>query len=227
MLLSTVCVLGPVCVCVCACVCVFQRDQRRSGIWVGRGAVEQRSHLGHHDWDLVDPPGDHSPIRRGPGSHAHTQACSPPFSSSLSRLSFSLHLCLCHLSNPVSTFLPLLLFSCSLLLSLSVLPPLLPRVSVSMQEGPGEWTCLDSEVLMKEEEIYGTANPTPHQVLLDTRFELPFGTRAQTHTESDSMGIVYQMYCEGLDVSTTLAFQWHRCGLLSYRPKLSDRRAGA
>ncbi|KAK9975131.1 hypothetical protein ABG768_023189 [Culter alburnus] len=41
-------------------------------------------------------------------------------------------------------------------------------------EGPGEWTSLDSEVLMKEDEIYGTKNPTPHQVLLDTRFELPF-----------------------------------------------------
>lgn len=34
---------------------------------------------------------------------------------------------------------------------------------------------LDSEVLMKADEIYGTKNPTPHRVLLDTRFELPFG----------------------------------------------------
>ncbi|MEQ2277692.1 hypothetical protein XENORESO_006298, partial [Xenotaenia resolanae] len=42
-------------------------------------------------------------------------------------------------------------------------------------EGPGEWTALDSEVLMKEDQICGTTNPTPHQVLLDTRFELPFG----------------------------------------------------
>lgn len=43
------------------------------------------------------------------------------------------------------------------------------------QEGPGKWTSLDSEVLMREDEICGTTNPTPHQVLLDTRFELPFG----------------------------------------------------
>lgn len=43
------------------------------------------------------------------------------------------------------------------------------------QEGPGEWICLDSEVLMKADEIYGTKNPTSHRVLLDTRFELPFG----------------------------------------------------
>ncbi|XP_063066419.1 protein unc-13 homolog B isoform X2 [Engraulis encrasicolus] len=42
------------------------------------------------------------------------------------------------------------------------------------EEGPGDWTCLDSEVLMKADEIYGTKNPTPHRILLDTRFELPF-----------------------------------------------------
>lgn len=28
---------------------------------------------------------------------------------------------------------------------------------------------------MREDQICGTSNPTPHQVLLDTRFELPFG----------------------------------------------------
>ncbi|XP_061148506.1 protein unc-13 homolog B-like isoform X1 [Syngnathus typhle] len=41
-------------------------------------------------------------------------------------------------------------------------------------EGQGEWLLLYSEVLMKADEIYGTKNPTPHQLLLDTRFELPF-----------------------------------------------------
>lgn len=46
------------------------------------------------------------------------------------------------------------------------------------KEGPGEWLSLDSEVLMREEKILGTSNPTPHQVLLDTRFELPFGMQA-------------------------------------------------
>ncbi|XP_068077513.1 uncharacterized protein unc13ba isoform X2 [Danio rerio] len=50
----------------------------------------------------------------------------------------------------------------------------LNTIHQSDEEGPGEWTLLDSEVLMKEDEIYGTKNPTPHQVLLDTRFELPF-----------------------------------------------------
>lgn len=44
-----------------------------------------------------------------------------------------------------------------------------------LQEGPGEWHPLDSEVLMKADEIYGTKTSSPHQVLLDTRFELPRG----------------------------------------------------
>uniref|UniRef100_A0A3Q2GAA7 C2 domain-containing protein n=1 Tax=Cyprinodon variegatus TaxID=28743 RepID=A0A3Q2GAA7_CYPVA len=51
----------------------------------------------------------------------------------------------------------------------------LDTIHQSDEEGPGEWTALDSEVLMKEDQICGTVNPTPHQVLLDTRFELPFG----------------------------------------------------
>lgn len=49
------------------------------------------------------------------------------------------------------------------------------NVSSVFQEGSGDWIFLDAEVLMKADEIYGTKNPTPHRVLLDTRFELPFG----------------------------------------------------
>uniref|UniRef100_A0A8C9WM94 Unc-13 homolog B n=1 Tax=Scleropages formosus TaxID=113540 RepID=A0A8C9WM94_SCLFO len=50
----------------------------------------------------------------------------------------------------------------------------LKSIRQSDEEGPGQWTFLDAEVLMKADEICGTKNPTPHQVLLDTRFELPF-----------------------------------------------------
>ncbi|XP_034072555.1 protein unc-13 homolog A-like [Gymnodraco acuticeps] len=50
----------------------------------------------------------------------------------------------------------------------------LHTIRQSDEEGPGKWASLDSEVLMQEDEICGTSNPTPHQVLLDTRFELPF-----------------------------------------------------
>ncbi|KAM4720181.1 uncharacterized protein unc13bb isoform 4-T4 [Anableps anableps] len=50
----------------------------------------------------------------------------------------------------------------------------LQNIQQSEEEGSGEWIFLDAEVLMKADEIYGTKNPTPHRVLLDTRFELPF-----------------------------------------------------
>ncbi|XP_061622904.1 protein unc-13 homolog B-like isoform X16 [Phyllopteryx taeniolatus] len=58
------------------------------------------------------------------------------------------------------------------LIGTALLP--LDAIRQSNEEGPGEWTCLDSEVLMKEDEIFGTTKPTSHQVLLDARFELPF-----------------------------------------------------
>lgn len=50
----------------------------------------------------------------------------------------------------------------------------LGSIRQSEEEGSGEWIFLDAEVLMKADEIYGTKNPTPHRVQLDTRFELPF-----------------------------------------------------
>nr|XP_040053646.1 uncharacterized protein LOC120831873 isoform X1 [Gasterosteus aculeatus aculeatus] len=50
----------------------------------------------------------------------------------------------------------------------------LKGIQQSEEEGLGNWIFLDSEVLMKADEIYGTKNPTPHRVLLDARFELPF-----------------------------------------------------
>ncbi|XP_061887641.1 uncharacterized protein LOC133638745 isoform X9 [Entelurus aequoreus] len=66
----------------------------------------------------------------------------------------------------------------------------------SEEEGLGEWLFLDAEVLMKADEIYGTKNPTPHRLLLDTRFELPFDipdNEAQYWTDRlgqiNSMGI--------------------------------------
>uniref|UniRef100_A0A7N5JML8 Unc-13 homolog B n=1 Tax=Ailuropoda melanoleuca TaxID=9646 RepID=A0A7N5JML8_AILME len=50
----------------------------------------------------------------------------------------------------------------------------LKTVRQSDEEGPGEWSTLEAETLMKDDEICGTKNPTPHKILLDTRFELPF-----------------------------------------------------
>ncbi|XP_037608867.1 uncharacterized protein LOC119478296 isoform X2 [Sebastes umbrosus] len=50
----------------------------------------------------------------------------------------------------------------------------LTSIQQSEEEGSGDWMFLDAEVLMKADEIYGTKNPTPHRLMLDTRFELPF-----------------------------------------------------
>ncbi|XP_018426845.1 PREDICTED: protein unc-13 homolog B-like, partial [Nanorana parkeri] len=50
----------------------------------------------------------------------------------------------------------------------------LRTIRQSDEEGPGEWSALEAEVLMKDDEICGTRNPTVNKILLDTRFELPF-----------------------------------------------------
>ncbi|XP_016535716.1 protein unc-13 homolog A isoform X9 [Poecilia formosa] len=49
----------------------------------------------------------------------------------------------------------------------------LQNIRQSNEEGPGQWLTLDSNVIMAENEICGTKDPTFHRLLLDTRFELP------------------------------------------------------
>ncbi|XP_063058131.1 protein unc-13 homolog A [Engraulis encrasicolus] len=49
----------------------------------------------------------------------------------------------------------------------------LRSIRQSNEEGEGTWLTLDSQVIMAENEICGTKDPTFHRVLLDTRFELP------------------------------------------------------
>ncbi|KAK6309134.1 hypothetical protein J4Q44_G00205970 [Coregonus suidteri] len=49
----------------------------------------------------------------------------------------------------------------------------LENIRQSDEEGPGQWLTLDSQVIMAENEIAGTKDPTFHRVLLDTRFEMP------------------------------------------------------
>ncbi|XP_061879860.1 protein unc-13 homolog A-like [Entelurus aequoreus] len=49
----------------------------------------------------------------------------------------------------------------------------LHNIRQSNEEGPGQWLTLDSQVIMADNEICGTKDPTLHLVLLDTRFELP------------------------------------------------------
>ncbi|XP_054586088.2 protein unc-13 homolog A isoform X8 [Nothobranchius furzeri] len=49
----------------------------------------------------------------------------------------------------------------------------LSSIRQSNEDGPGQWLILDSNVIMAENEICGTKDPTFHRLLLDTRFELP------------------------------------------------------
>nr|XP_046489103.1 uncharacterized protein LOC124222327 [Neodiprion pinetum] len=56
----------------------------------------------------------------------------------------------------------------------------LPEVSYSnevddRQDGSGQWISLDSELEMRGGEVVGTKAPTGHMLLIDCRFELPFG----------------------------------------------------
>ena len=44
-----------------------------------------------------------------------------------------------------------------------------------LQESEGKWVSLDSEIILKNGEPIGTQTATGHYVLLDARFELPYG----------------------------------------------------
>nr|XP_022900512.1 protein unc-13 homolog B isoform X8 [Onthophagus taurus] len=44
-----------------------------------------------------------------------------------------------------------------------------------LQEGNGQWLSLEGELVMRDGEVVGTKCPTGHSLLVDCRFELPFG----------------------------------------------------
>uniref|UniRef100_A0A8D8Q628 Phorbol ester/diacylglycerol-binding protein unc-13 n=1 Tax=Cacopsylla melanoneura TaxID=428564 RepID=A0A8D8Q628_9HEMI len=52
----------------------------------------------------------------------------------------------------------------------------LPQVPFSHEDGPGQWLSLDGELVMMDGEVVGTKIPTGHSILMDCRFELPFGS---------------------------------------------------
>lgn len=62
-------------------------------------------------------------------------------------------------------------------------------MSLCVQEGPGEWLTLDSQVIMNDNEICGTKDPTLHLLLLDTRFELPLGEKSVFLCQSQKVSI--------------------------------------
>ncbi|XP_054600144.2 uncharacterized protein [Nothobranchius furzeri] len=105
----------------------------------------------------------------------------------------------------------------------------LKNIRQSDEEGSGEWIFLDAEVLMKADEIYGTKNPTPHQVLLDTRFELPFDIpedEAQYWTgklERINMGIHDEFPLQDDDQRGPLPFAASQCSLDDQDSAVDDR----
>lgn len=44
-----------------------------------------------------------------------------------------------------------------------------------VQDGEGDWVSLDAELEMSDGVVTGTRCPTGHYLLIDARFELPFG----------------------------------------------------
>lgn len=51
----------------------------------------------------------------------------------------------------------------------------LDTIAYSTVETQGQWYQLDMELILMNGEVAGTRNPTGHMILLDCRFELPFG----------------------------------------------------
>ena len=59
------------------------------------------------------------------------------------------------------------------LLGLHWLP--LTKIQHSNQVGQGRWLQLDSELVIENGEVVGTRLPAEHKILIDARFELPYG----------------------------------------------------
>ena len=55
----------------------------------------------------------------------------------------------------------------------------MPLYSVQYNDvpGPGKWVQIDQDLETRNGQTVGTCNPTGHSVLVDVRFELPFGGR--------------------------------------------------
>lgn len=51
----------------------------------------------------------------------------------------------------------------------------LDTISYNLATSHEKWYQLDMEVILMNGEVAGTRNPTGHMILLDCRFELPFG----------------------------------------------------
>uniref|UniRef100_A0A4W6EDR3 Unc-13 homolog A n=1 Tax=Lates calcarifer TaxID=8187 RepID=A0A4W6EDR3_LATCA len=80
----------------------------------------------------------------------------------------------------------------------------LHSIRQSNEEGPGEWLTLDSQVIMSDNEICGTKDPTLHLVLLDTRFELPLGEKSMFTSKSGIINRLERMRISNYRKSSSL-----------------------
>ncbi|XP_059487205.1 protein unc-13 homolog B isoform X13 [Neocloeon triangulifer] len=61
----------------------------------------------------------------------------------------------------------------------------LTEVQYSNEEGScQQWLALEAELVMRDGEVVGTKNPTGHSLLVDCRFELPFGPSSKVPSAS-------------------------------------------
>lgn len=51
----------------------------------------------------------------------------------------------------------------------------LTSVQYSNEAGPGKWLQIDQELETRNGQTVGTSRPTGHSILVDVRFELPYG----------------------------------------------------
>uniref|UniRef100_A0A1I7VAJ2 Transthyretin-like family protein n=1 Tax=Loa loa TaxID=7209 RepID=A0A1I7VAJ2_LOALO len=51
----------------------------------------------------------------------------------------------------------------------------LTSVQYRNEAGPGKWLQIDQELETRNGQTVGTSRPTGHSVLVDVRFELPYG----------------------------------------------------
>ncbi|VDM92931.1 unnamed protein product [Litomosoides sigmodontis] len=51
----------------------------------------------------------------------------------------------------------------------------LTSVQYSNEAGPGKWLQIDQELEIRNGQTVGTCRPTGHSILVDVRFELPYG----------------------------------------------------
>lgn len=51
----------------------------------------------------------------------------------------------------------------------------LTEIQYSAVPGNGKWLQIDQDLVTRNGQTVGTSNPTGHSILVDVRFELPFG----------------------------------------------------